>query len=76
MARRIRVSDEVYRELEKLRSPGETFNDVIKKLLDERRMGSYIPKASPTPLDEYRTYASIATLRKILEKKSEDREVG
>ena len=37
MAKTIMISDEVYEELKKLKGPGESFSDVIKKLLSLRR---------------------------------------
>ncbi|MDG5817990.1 antitoxin VapB family protein [Natronococcus sp. A-GB7] len=36
MSERIRVSDATYVKLESLRADGETFDDVISRLLDER----------------------------------------
>jgi predicted CopG family antitoxin len=37
----IRVSDRVKRELDRLRREGESYNDVLERVLDERRGGDF-----------------------------------
>jgi len=37
----IRVSDRVKRELDRLRREGESFNDVLERVLDEERSGDF-----------------------------------
>jgi predicted CopG family antitoxin len=38
---KIRVSDRVKRELDRLRREGESYNDVIERVLDEARVGDF-----------------------------------
>ena len=37
----IRVSDRVKRELDRRRREGESYNDVLERVLDEERVGDY-----------------------------------
>jgi predicted CopG family antitoxin len=37
----IRVSDRVKRELDRLRREGESYNDVLERVLDEERTGDF-----------------------------------
>lgn len=39
--KQIRVSDKVKRELDRRRREGESYNDVIERVLDEERVGDF-----------------------------------
>ena len=71
------ISDEVYEELKRLKKPGESFSDVIKKLLSSRKGGllelagsGTITEEGAKLLEEYRHICfmmDIERLRRIME---------
>jgi len=64
MARTIMVSDEVYEMLKKLKRPGESFSDVIKKLIS--RKGGLLEIAGSKTITEEGIAALKEYKRKVL----------
>jgi len=64
VARTIMVSDEVYEMLKKLKRPGESFSDVIKKLISRR--GSLLEIAGSKTITEEGLRALKEYKKKVL----------
>ena len=65
MARTIMVSDEVYEALKRLKRPGESFSDVIKRLISIKR-GSLLELVGSNTITEEGARILEEYMRKIM----------